>query len=300
MRFDIDLEFSAELPAEAGKEAAAVNGTIKAAGQEINIHTDNTSLFRLGSRRNLAVIKELAQSLAKRGIVVNVSVPEGTIVSVGAVDVSPLQRLLTTSAHIKPGKSNTWATVVKAQTTGGLKGRLMPPSTPFPLVPTFQKSYRMKATTTHYARGGGRPRLIFVRDSETWDGRPPKEYNLTEDSTVIGSGADANFILPELAQKHGRVDHTDQDEYVYFDEHDTSINPGGRILRTGARLLLGPWRMVFFREEYADHGRPFGGRTGGEFSRMQRPQFDPRTGQIEYDAVSGLGDPRRQEYPDPS
>ena len=50
---------------------------------------------------------------------------------------------------------------------------------------------------------------------------------------------------------------------------------GGRILRTGARIELGPWRMGFFREEFADHGRPYGGRVGGELARQKR-QPGPR------------------------
>jgi hypothetical protein len=47
-------------------------------------------------------------------------------------------------------------------------------------------------------------------------------------------------------------------------------------LRTGALITLGPWRLAFFREEFADHGRPFGGRMGGEFA-VQRPQPARRT-----------------------
>ncbi len=293
MRFDIDLEFSAHLPAEDGTESATVHGRIKAAGTEIHVTTDNAALFRLGSRRNLSAIKELAAGLAGRGIVVTVTVPEGTIVSVGAVEVSALQRLITTSPHIKPGKSNTWATVVKAQASNKFQGRLAPPPTPFPLAPTFQRTYRRKPTTTHYSRGGGRPRLIFVRDSATWDGKPPNEYSLTEETTVIGSGPDANFRLPELAARHGSIVHTENDEYVFRAGDPAATQERVQILRTGARLLLGPWRMVFFREEYADHGRPFGGRSAGEFAPLQRPQFDPRSGQLEFDAVVGMGDPRQ-------
>ena len=202
---------------------------------------------------------------------------------------------MSTSSHIKPGKSNTWATVIKAQASRGLQGRMLPPATPLPISPTFQRRYRMKPTTTHYARGGGRPRLFFVRDSETWDGKPPKEFNLADETTFIGSGCEVTFRLPELAEAHGRIEHTEDDEYVFFAADAASSDASGRTLRTGARILLGPWRMVFFREEYADHGRPFGGRTAGEFSRVQRPQFDPRKGQFEYDAISGLGDPRRQD-----
>jgi hypothetical protein len=32
---------------------------------------------------------------------------------------------------------------------------------------------------------------------------------------------------------------------------------------------LGEWTMSFYREEYADHGRPYGGRIGGELGRQQ-------------------------------
>ncbi|MET4001810.1 MULTISPECIES: FHA domain-containing protein [Arthrobacter] len=293
MRFDIDVEFSAHLPAEDGKESATVHGSIKAAGKQIHVTTDNAALFRLGSRRNLSAIKGMAATLARHGIVVTVTVPEGTIVSLGAVEVSAFQRLITTSPHIKPGKSNTWATVVKAQASSNFQGRLAPPTTPFPLAPTFQRLYRRSPTTTHYARGGGRPRLIFVRDSETWDGKPPNEYSLTEETTVIGSGPDANFRLPELAGSHGSIIHNENDEYVFWAGDPAGTHAHGQILRTGARLLMGPWRMVFFREEYADHGRPYGGRTAGEFARLQRPQFDPRSGQLEYDAIVGMGDPRQ-------
>jgi hypothetical protein len=50
----------------------------------------------------------------------------------------------------------------------------------------------------------------------------------------------------------------------------------GRILRTGALITLGSWRLAFFREEFADHGRPFGGRDGRKFP-VQRQQLERRT-----------------------
>lgn len=295
MRFDIDLRFSTVLPAVGSDIAEEVSGRIEAAGSEIRVHTDNAALFRLGSRKSLPAMRELAGSLARLGVIITFSVPAGMIVSMGAVETSALQRALTNSRHIKLGKSSVWAPIIKAQTGGSFRANLLPPPTLFPLSPTFQRRYRMKPTTTHYARGGGRPRLIFVRDSVVWDGQAPKEYNLTNENTVIGGGEDADLRLPELSGAHGRIVHTADDEYVFFPPEDDPANQRQRILRTGARLLLGPWRLVFFREEYADHGRPFGGRTPGEFSRLQRPQLDPRTGLVEYDAAAGLGDPRRPE-----
>lgn len=43
---------------------------------------------------------------------------------------------------------------------------------------------------------------------------------------------------------------------------------GRRPLRTGDRVELGPWVLSYFREEHADHGRPFAGRAGGEGSLL--------------------------------
>ncbi len=49
-----------------------------------------------------------------------------------------------------------------------------------------------------------------------------------------------------------------------------------QVLRTGARVTLGDHQLAYFREEHADHGRPFGGRVGGELGH-QRSQ-PPRPG----------------------
>ncbi len=294
MRFDIDLDFSLKLPRSGDDAGSVVNGKITAAGREIHVQTDSAAAFGLGSRAALPAVRSLAQLLARQGVVVSFGVPEGTIVSLGAVEASTLQRMVTGSAHIKPGKSNTWSALLKAQKGNGSKASLLPPPTPLPLSPTFQRRYRMKPTTTHYSRGGGRPRLIFVRDSQVWDGQPPREFNLLAGTTVIGGGTESDLVLPGLAAAHARVVHSDDDEYVFIPGPPSQPEQTGRarILRTGARLVLGDWRLVFFREEYADHGRPYGGRTAGEFSR-QRPQMDPRSGLVEYDAVYGVGDPRQ-------
>lgn len=49
------------------------------------------------------------------------------------------------------------------------------------------------------------------------------------------------------------------------------------VLRTGSRVDLGRWTVTFYREEYADHGRPFGGRIGGELGHQRvQPQRRPR------------------------
>ena len=156
---------------------------------------------------------------------------------------------------------------------------MLPPSTLLPLVPTFDRKIRRKITTTHYTPGSGRPRLIFVVGSENWNGQKPREFDLRPDTTTIGSSPDADLRLPGLEPIHAEIRHDGDDEYVLYAIGEVGggsralpgEDDGGRILRTGARMEMGKWRMGFFREEYADHGRPFGGRVGGELA-YQKPQ----------------------------
>jgi hypothetical protein len=38
---------------------------------------------------------------------------------------------------------------------------------------------------------------------------------------------------------------------------------------------MGPWTFVYARDEYADHGRPYGGREGGEGTHQPRQPERP-------------------------
>ena len=61
------------------------------------------------------------------------------------------------------------------------------------------------------------------------------------------------------------------------DEQPVSQKP----LRTGDRIELGDWMLSYFREEFADHGIPFGGRHGGNPEPAQaepRPRGTSREG----------------------
>ncbi|GAA4672355.1 FHA domain-containing protein [Frondihabitans cladoniiphilus] len=135
-------------------------------------------------------------------------------------------------------------------------------------------------TSTHAEPGAGRPRLIF-KAGEDWDGTPPREFDLLPTTTVIGSGPDADLQLEGLDPVHARIEHTDDDEYVLT--HATAESdqnapvlegaalPGEGILRTGSPVELGTWSLSYYRDEFADHGRPGGGRQGGE-GEHQPPQ----------------------------
>ncbi|KNC18514.1 hypothetical protein AC792_11650 [Arthrobacter sp. RIT-PI-e] len=298
LHLDIDVEFSLGEPAVDGASEARLSGTVKAAGTTVDVFVDDPASFRGDALPGLATVRAVAEALADRGLTVSVSSPKGLLISVGRVETSLVQRLVTRSPHIRLGSPATLAPLL------GLGRRvlersdspsLLPPSTPFPLVPTVNRRIRRTITTTHYTRGSGRPRLIFVQNSRQWDGQVPQEFQLAGERTTIGSGEDSMLRLPGLLALHAEVLHTEDDEYVLVPHGPVtgSVNSSGEsVLRTGARIQFGQWALAFFREEYADHGRPFGGRNGGEFSH-QRPQRNPHTGDTEVDGSDGLGDFRR-------
>lgn len=126
-------------------------------------------------------------------------------------------------------------------------------------------------TTTHAEYGAGSPRLRVTRDDER------TEYLLESDLVRIGSADGNELRLSDTDPVHATITHDDRDEYVLelhgageknASDGAAASHPGERTetLRTGARFTAGPWTLVFARDEFADHGRPFGGREGGEYS----------------------------------
>jgi hypothetical protein len=140
---------------------------------------------------------------------------------------------------------------------------------------------------THAQFGAGRPRLIFKVGSGDEHDFQPREFDLLDSTTKIGSGSDMDLKLEGLAVFHAEIRHDEQDEYVLYihDSADSKIEPvpltgdspeaGRRVLRTGSPVELGDWAMSYYREEFADHGRPFGGREGGEGAIQADQQGQP-------------------------
>ena len=140
-----------------------------------------------------------------------------------------------------------------------------------------------RGTTTHAAWGAGHPRLLITSEVDRL------VHEITEDETRIGSGAECQIRLAGLAAVHAVIRHDAGDDYdlEMLGPGQTSANIAkaaeeeGRAvetLHTGARFTAGDWRFVFVRDEFADHGRPFGGRLGGEgaHQRRQPPRPDYR------------------------
>ncbi|WP_460782560.1 FHA domain-containing protein [Microbacterium tumbae] len=140
-------------------------------------------------------------------------------------------------------------------------------------------------TTTHDAWGAGDPHLRVTREGERF------EYALQDDAVRIGSAADAELRLEGADPLHATILHDERDEYVLTmhgegETNAASQDDDGRpteILRTGSRFTIGAWTLVYGRAESADHGRPFGGRQGGELSdqplQPSRPDYVGETPQ---------------------
>jgi len=102
-------------------------------------------------------------------------------------------------------------------------------------------------------------------------------FRLRKDVTTIGSDPGCDIRLAGLDPFEAEVRHDAADEFVVVrlgHRGTTRVNGAPvdtALLRTGSRLEIGDWTMSFSREEYADHGRPYGGRVGGEIGH-QRPQ----------------------------
>jgi hypothetical protein len=254
-----------------------VHATLRGAGHLLDLEVDDPGAFAGG--RDAPAIRALAAALARRGLAVRV-VHRGThLVTFGAVRAPWWQRRATGSRHIRLGSLRGAWTSARSRTRSTapvLPDRsLAPPTTLWPPAPTFLRRPRRTVTTTHDPARGGGARLVMVPGDEVWPGERQAVFWLSDGVTTIGSEDGCDVRLAGLAALHAEVVHDDDDEFVLVTHHpDTRVN-GARVrrqvLRTGTRVRLGPWQLAYFREEYADHGRPYGGRIGGELGH-QRPQ----------------------------
>lgn len=273
---DAHLELSVDIPG-----SSSVNGALTGSGKQLELRVDRPFLF--AGRSDSGAIRSLAEGLADRGLSIRVIAPSGPLVTLGgAASTSWLQRRVTGSRHIRIERTaGLWSLIrgrKEAPNAGALpSAELVPPATLFPVVPTIVRRARRRVTTTHDPHRGGNPRLIMpVGPYARVDDRPTV-FPLRDDVTTIGSGADCDIRLSGLEPLHAEIRHDGEDEFVlvrmgsagstrvFGSPVDTAI------LRTGCGVDLGRWHLSYVRAEYADHGRPYGGRIGGELGH-QRPQ----------------------------
>jgi len=277
-----DLTFDVDVPADGEQPAAHLHGTVRASGNRVQIHSDD--LMALAGQPSRDAVRRVAEELAGLGLAVELSGPDGVVVTLGAVRAPVLQRLVTRSRHMRLGG---WGRALRAVVARrgtaarsvSLTSAGLPPGTPWPLLPTMREVPWVVTTTHDPTGGGGRPRLYLADTSDPAASRPVGVFHLPVDGVSIGSGEGVGLRLAGTDELQADIVRTDEDEYVLIARSTRLLSTVGgqqlprQTLRTGSRIQLGPWRLSYVRDEFADHGRPYGGRIGGELGR-QRTQPD--------------------------
>ncbi len=272
---DADLEFSLDLPG-----AGLVSGTLTGSGHHLELRISDPFLF--AGKTDASAVRGIAAGLARRDLTLTVVAPRGPLVTLGVPRASWLQRRATGSRHMRVERgAGLWSLLrgrAQAPAGGALPvSEMAPPRTLFPFAPTFGRRPKRPITTTHDPQRGGDPRLIMAAPEHPQPDERQEVFRLRGEVTTIGSDASCDIRLPGLEPFEAEVRHDDQDEFVVVRlgrPGSTRVHGAATetaLLRTGARLDVGEWTMSFYREEYADHGRPYGGRLGGEIG-FQRPQ----------------------------
>ncbi|MEQ6900340.1 FHA domain-containing protein [Nocardioides sp. YIM 152588] len=272
----MDLEVSADLRFDLDVEGGpAVHGRLTGEASRLVLEIDRPGALAGG--RDAPAVRALAEGLAAQGVAIRVVSGGRHLVSIGAVSAPWWQRRVTGSRRIRIGSLRGALTSARARTRETQPAlpdaALAPPATLWPPAPTFQRRPRRRVTTTHDPAGGGGPRLVPAVETVLPGARQPVFW--LADRVTIGSGEGADIRLPGLEEVHAVIEHDGRDEYVVTAVAGVTRVHGAPVeralLRTGARLEVGDHRLVYYREEYADHGRPYGGRLGGE-AGYQRPQ----------------------------
>lgn len=272
---DAELEFSVDIPG-----SRTVRGVLTGSGKAMELRVNDPILFAGSS--DTSVIRGLAKGLAGQGLQLSVTGPSGPLVTLGASKTSWLQRRVTGSRHIRVERSASLWLLLRGRSRAPIGGalplaELAPPPTLFPVAPTMARRPRQPVTTTHGRPGAGNPRMIMAPRRYPKPGDRQLVFGLRGDVTTIGSGVGCDIRLPRLESVHAEIRHDDEDEYVLVrmsSPDGTRVNGApvnSAVLRTASRVQVGEWTMSFYREEYTDHGRPYGGRIGGELGH-QRPQ----------------------------
>jgi hypothetical protein len=278
---EADLAFSVDLPG-----SGSVSGRLTGSGKALQLQLSDPFLF--AGRSDSGAIRGLARGLAVQGLSLTVVTPSGPLVTLGAARTSWWQRRLTGSRHMRVERGAGLLSLARGRARaprgGALPPRaLAPPPTMFPIAPTMARPRRRPVTTTHDPNRGGDPRLVMAPSAYPTPDERRRVFALRDDVTSVGSGEDCDIRLQGLESLHAEVRHDDEDEFVLVRlgaPGSTRVNGAPvdtSVLRTGSRIDLGAWTMSFYREEYADHGRPYGGRVGGELGHQRtQPSRDGR------------------------
>lgn len=266
LQVQADLDFSVEV------DGAQMCGTLKGTGSHLELVVSDSHL--LGGTGTKPA-RHIAQQLANAGLQLSITA-DRPLVTLGVPRTSYLQRRITGSPHIRVASLGAALRLLKLRRTSPERSALIPPPSPLPLLPTFLRRPR-QPSTTHDPDRGGYPRLVTAPAEQVLPGEVRPVYALAG-ITTLGSRADSDIRMVFLQPEHAEIRQTEDDEFVLVPlVHSDLIRVNGgyvrgpALLRTGTRVEIGDRVLSFVREEYADHGRPYGGRVGGEIGH-QKPQ----------------------------
>lgn len=285
LRLDADLSLEVETGEATDDPGRSLRASLTGSGTTLILQIDGTDVLPIGSptTSTMDTVRDFAQMLADEGLTLVVATGERRLASLGVVEQRLGDRLLSGSRHLAIHDRRGVLRLVRSRGSGGAPAltRLVPPTTPWPVTPTFTPPRRRRVTTTHDPLGGGDPRLVYY-PAPPEQGGPRQHLPLRRGVTTVGGSPEDDLVVAGLRPGHLRIERDPQtDEYEVVPVPGALTTIGGRpveapvALRTGMVLRAGDLELTYAREEYADHGRPYGGRQGGEFSR-QRPQRRPR------------------------
>lgn len=272
LKIEADLTF--EVSVDGGRVTA---GRLTSTGQDLELRVKHPQAF--AGSQDAAGIRDMARTLSEHGLSLHVCDEDGNrLVSLGVVRPSWWQRRVTKSRHMRIGGLRGGVTAARGRLSRPDSVLpdldLRPPGTLFPLTPTFQRRPRRALTTTH--QHGGSPRLVvFATPTRQTQDTVGRVHWLQDTAvTTIGSDPGCDIVLDGLSPHHLEVHHNDQDEYVVHASPEAQVRVHGgvvqeQVLRSSSRVEVGGWSLVYARDEHADHGRPYGGRIGGELGRQR-------------------------------
>lgn len=285
LHVDADLTLQVDTGVAEDDPGRRLSARLSGSGSTLTLTLDGLGQMPLGMgyRQAADPVRDLARLLADEGLTVVVAGTGGPLVSLGRVRQRVGDRVLTGSPHIALHDRRSTLRLLRARGDTGAPAlaSLVPPSTPWPLAPTLTPPRRRHVTTTHDPLGGGDPRLVYYLTPPERGGER-QVLHLRRGTTTVGGAAEDDVQVQGLVPGHLRVERDPaSDEYVVVPVPGATTLVSGRTvtepvrLRTGTVVRAGELSLAYVRDEYADHGRPYGGREGGEFSR-QRPQPRPR------------------------
>lgn len=276
-----DLALEIDTGQAADDPGRRLSGRLTGDGRTLTLSLSGLGDLPLGApARSVAdPVRDLARLLADDGVTLVVAAQDRPVVSLGRVRQSFGERAILRTPHIHVHDRRAALRMVRSRGDAGGPAltALVPPASPWPVAPTVTPPRRRHVTTTHDPLGGGSPRLVYyLSPPET--GGVREVLPLRRGTTRIGSDEHDDLRLDGLRPGHVQIRRNPAtDEYEVVPVPGSSTTVGGAevtspvILRTGAVVRAGGRSFTYARDEYADHGRPHGGREGGEFSR-QRPQ----------------------------